>query len=226
MNRPTVEGVRRNPLWFWCQVLLRIFFVGWLRYRAHGVRHVPGAGAALLVANHQSFLDPLLVGLPLARPVSYLARDSLFRVPIIGWILRHAYVIPISRERVGGEAFRRAVERLERGFLVGVFPEGTRTPDGRMRPFKPGFLAILRRAEVPVIPVGIAGAFDAFPRGSYRIAAAPVTVVFGEPITVSRSEAGDRQVQTALVCRIEDAVRRCQQQAERLLRERNGGADF
>lgn len=225
MNRQVQEGVRRNGLWFTCQALLRIVFTGALRYRAFGVRNVPRAGPALLVANHQSFLDPLLAGLPLPRPVSYLARDSLFDVPLIGWVLRNAYVVPISRERAGSGSVRMAVERLERGFLVGVFPEGTRTPDGRMGAFKPGFLAILRRANVPVIPVGIAGAFDSLPRGAWCVRAAPVAVVFGRPIAIEDALLRDRLAQQAIVGRLEDAVRGCQYQAEQRRRELCGGGD-
>ncbi|MDB5335676.1 MAG: phospholipid/glycerol acyltransferase, partial [Planctomycetaceae bacterium] len=76
----------------------RVFFALWLRYRARGLEHIPATGGGLVLANHLSFLDPLMIGLPLNRPISYLARDSLFRVPAIGWLLRRTYVKPISRE--------------------------------------------------------------------------------------------------------------------------------
>src|SRR5205809_1013122 len=85
---------RRNWVWWSFQVVLRLFFAVWLRYRARGHQQLAGCGGMLLVINHQSFLDPLLVALPLTRPVSFLARVSLFRVPVVGWVLRNTYVFP------------------------------------------------------------------------------------------------------------------------------------
>jgi 1-acyl-sn-glycerol-3-phosphate acyltransferase len=173
----------RNRVWRGFQFVMQNVFAFWLRYRARGLENLP-QGAALLVSNHQSFLDPLLVGLPLQRPVSFLARDTLFKVPVIGWILRSTYVMPIRRESAGTESLRVSLKRLEEGYLVGVFPEGTRTRDGRLGVMKPGFVALVRRADVPVIPVAISGAFEAMPRGSFFLRPRSVRVVFGRPITV------------------------------------------
>jgi 1-acyl-sn-glycerol-3-phosphate acyltransferase len=174
-------GQRRNLIWRIIQFILQNVFAFWLKYRARGLENLP-AGPALLIANHQSFLDPLLVGLPLRRPVSYLARDSLFRVPVIGAILRATYVMPIRRDAAGSESLRLSLKRLEEGFLVGVFPEGTRTRDGRLGALKPGFVALVRRASVPVVPVAISGAFQALPRGAFFLRPRPVRVVFGRPL--------------------------------------------
>ncbi|HEX6984442.1 MAG TPA: lysophospholipid acyltransferase family protein [Planctomycetaceae bacterium] len=177
---PLPRPDRRNLPWFASQVLLRLLFAVWNGYRARGFERIaPGGG--LLLINHQSFLDPTLVGLPLSRPVSYLARDSLFRVPVLGPFLRAVYVMPINREAAGTESIREAIRRMRHGFLVGIFPEGTRTVDGTLGEFKPGFVALVRRAGVPVYPVGIAGAFDALPKGARWLRPRPVRVVFGEP---------------------------------------------
>ena len=127
--------------------------------------------------------DPaLLVGVPLWRPVSYLARENLFRVPLVGWILRHTYVVPINRESAGTGSIREMIARLKAGFWVGIFPEGTRSPDGALGEIKPGFLALLRRADVPVCPVGIAGANEALSRSAWFLRPTKVRVVFGTPI--------------------------------------------
>ena len=174
----------RNWIWRIVQLILQNVFVSWFRYRARGQEHLPESGALLLI-NHQSYLDPLLVGLPLRRPVSYLARDNLFRVPIVGWILKNTYVMPIRREAAGTESIRKSIERLQQGYYVGIFPEGTRTRDGRISPLKPGFVALVRRTDVPVIPVGIAGAHQAFPKGSWWMKPLPIRVVFGPPISAS-----------------------------------------
>lgn len=174
---------RPNFVWAGCRFVLRLFFVFWLGYRARGMKKVPASGGGLLLINHQSFLDPLLAGAPLARPVSYIARDSLFPVPVIGWILRHTYVMPIHRESAGASVVKESVRRMRHGFLVGVFPEGTRSRDGSVGEMKPGFVSLVRRSDVPIYPVGIAGANEAMPPGVICPRPRRVRVVFGDPLT-------------------------------------------
>ncbi len=178
----TVDPRHRNWIWRSFQVLVQTVFVVWFRYRANGIDRLP-EGSALLLVNHQSFIDPLAVAVGMKRPVSFLARHNLFQVPVIGWILKNTHVMPIRRESAGTESIRLAVERLQQGFYVGLFPEGTRSRDGSLGEIKPGFLSILRRANVPIIPVGVAGAIDAFPRGAIFIRPFPVRVFFGDAIT-------------------------------------------
>lgn len=212
---PLLHPTRRNWVWASAQFLLRLVFTAWLRYRARGVEKIPASGGGLILANHQSFLDPFLVGLPLSRPVSYLARDSLFRVPVVGWILRKTYVIPINREAATTTSIKAAVERMRHGFLVGIFPEGTRSGDGTVGPFKPGFVALVRRGKVPVYPVGVAGAHEAMPRGRFLLRPRRVTVVFGDPLTpdeIARYSA--RGHEDALVALARNRVMACQREAE------------
>lgn len=184
--RTETQPERRNWVWFSIQAVLRLLFALWLRYRARGHDKITHRGGMLLIINHQSFLDPLLVGLPLSRPVSYVARENLFRVPIIGWILRHTYVLPINRDAAGASVLREMIARLKAGFWVGIFPEGTRSPDGNLGEIKPGFLAMLRRTDVPVCPVGIAGADRALGRHHKLPHFSTVRVVFGEPISAAQ----------------------------------------
>ncbi|MEX0700967.1 MAG: lysophospholipid acyltransferase family protein [Planctomycetales bacterium] len=209
------DPYRRNWVWFSFQVVLRLVFTIWLRYRARGTAKVPRAGGALLLINHQSFLDPLLVGLPLSRPVSYLARDSLFAAPVLGWILRNTYVLPIDRDSAGAGSIRIAIDRLRHGFLVGIFPEGTRTRDGSVGEFKPGFVALVRRAKLPVYPIGIAGAFEALPRQIFRLRFARVRVVFGDPFSpdeIERLASRGREAEFVRVVR--ERIVACQREAE------------
>ena len=98
--------------------------------RSEGRQHVPRSGPALLVANHQSFLDPLLVGLCSRRHLRFLARKSLFRHPGFAWLIRALNAVPIDQDGVGKEGIRIILEQLNAGQAVVVFPEGTRTPDG------------------------------------------------------------------------------------------------
>jgi 1-acyl-sn-glycerol-3-phosphate acyltransferase len=179
---------RRNAVWQTFQWICQNIFAFWLEFRARGIENLP-VGPALIIANHQSFLDPLLIGLPLRRPVCFLARDTLFKVPVIGWILQSTYVMPIRRESAGTESLRASLKRLEEGYLVGIFPEGTRSRDGRVGVMKPGFVALARRAQVPLIPVAVSGAFEAMPRGAIFLRPRRVRVVFGTPISVDELSA-------------------------------------
>ena len=181
VREPLPDPLRRNWIWFMLQQIFQTLFTVWFRYRAQGLEHLPESGALLLI-NHQSFLDPLLVGLPLRRPVSYLARENLFRVPVMGWLLKRTYVMPISRESAGTESLRESLRRMDHGFLVGIFPEGTRTLNGGLRELKPGFVALIRRTNVPVIPVGVAGAYEAFPRGAWLPRPSQIRIVYGPPL--------------------------------------------
>jgi len=163
------------PCWALCRT--------WLRVNCSGLENIDNTKGGLLLVNHQSFLDPLLAALWLTRPVSYLARDSLFKLPVLGWLLRGTYVIPISREAARGGSIRLALERLGQGFLIGIFPEGTRSSGTEVRVFRPGFLALVRRTNQPVYPVGIVGADRVMPRGAWFIRPGKIQVVYGTPFT-------------------------------------------
>lgn len=158
------------PLWyralmhrFWyppVSTLMTLLF----SVRTWGWQHVPMDGGLLVVANHQSFFDPVLVGMALRRRLSYLARKTLFRNPFFAWLIQSFGTIPIDQEKPSLEGIRSALELLRRQEAVVLFPEGERTPHGQMLPLKPGVALLVRRGQVPVLPVGIAGAYDIWPR--------------------------------------------------------------
>ena len=130
--------------------------------RLAGQRNLP-PGPALLVANHQSFFDPLLIGLAARRPRIYLARKTLFRNRFFAAMIRSLNAVPIDQEGVGKDGIRAILEQLQLGKAVVVFPEGSRTADGLMAPLRPGIHLLIKRTRVPIIPVGIAGGYDAWP---------------------------------------------------------------
>lgn len=215
-NRVAQHPTRRNVYWLTIQFFLRLVFGVWLRYRARGIGNVAREGGGLILVNHQSFLDPLLVGVPLQRPISFLARDSLFPVPFVGWILRNTYVMPINRDAASTASIRHAIRRVNDGFLVGIFPEGTRSTDGDVGEFKPGFISLIRRIRQPVYPVGIAGAHEAMPRrGILRLCSRKVHVVFGEPLCPDRlAKLSQKGEEAALIEFARSAVVTCQHEAE------------
>ncbi|MCA9063266.1 MAG: 1-acyl-sn-glycerol-3-phosphate acyltransferase [Planctomycetaceae bacterium] len=197
----------------------------WIRAGVSGQEHIDNTRGGLFLVNHQSFLDPLFAAVFLTRPVSYLARDSLFRVPVLGAILRSTNVIPISREAVRSGSIRTAIENLEQGFLVGIFPEGTRSSGDAPGRFRPGFLALIRRSNTPVYPVGIAGADRILPKGSWFIRPRRVEIVYGAPLSeqqleVLRSEKDERE----LADFARSLVAECQRQAAGRLKSRRSGS--
>jgi len=132
--------------------------------RCHGREKVPRTGGGLMLSNHQSNLDPVLIGLASDRRLNYVARKTLFRFAPFRWLINSLDAIAIDREGLGLEGLKEMLKRLQRGEIVLLFPEGTRTPDGEVHPIKPGFCAVARRAGVPIIPVAMDGAFDSWPR--------------------------------------------------------------
>lgn len=162
---------------------LRIFFPVVLQIRAHGRKNVPSEGAVIITANHQSFLDPTLVGTCLNRPVHYMARKSLFvRFRPFGWLISALHAFPVDREGGNLSAVRETLRRLKSGAVVLGFPEGTRTQGGEMGDFKAGIFMIAVRSGAPVVPAAIAGARDAWPRNAILPRPAVVHVAFGRPL--------------------------------------------
>jgi 1-acyl-sn-glycerol-3-phosphate acyltransferase len=118
--------------------------------------------------------------------MNYLARDTLFRVPILSQLITFLDAIPIDREGGGLAGLKETLRRLKAGELVLIFPEGTRTHDGEVAPLKPGFIAVARRSRVALIPVGLDGAYQAWPRTSRFPSFGRIAVVIGEPITAEQ----------------------------------------
>jgi len=154
------------------------FYFNW---RASGLENVPPAGGVLLVSNHASHLDVFFLGIPLTRPLNYMARSSLFK-PLLGPLIRSVGGFPIEREGRGVAGFKETLKRLHAGSMVVMFPEGTRTRDGRMGPIKQGIAGLAGRAGCPILPVGIAGTFEALPRNRVIPRRHPIWIHYGKPI--------------------------------------------
>ncbi|HUF07399.1 MAG TPA: lysophospholipid acyltransferase family protein [Candidatus Binatia bacterium] len=177
---------------------LIIWFLGGARI--DGIERVPRSGAFLLVANHCSQLDPPLLGwatgYQVDRIVHFMAKDEMRRWPVIGWLADRAGVFFVRRGERDRAAQRLALDLLAEGRPVGVFPEGTRSRDGRMRAARPGAALLAMRSGVPIVPVGIAGTHRLFsgrlPRRS------KVTFRIGEPFTLPHQPTGrlDREALT------------------------------
>jgi 1-acyl-sn-glycerol-3-phosphate acyltransferase len=173
--------------------------------RGEGHDRLPG-GPFILAANHASMLDWLFVARFVARPVRFVLSREFFDQRGVTWAYRSLGVIPIRDGAVELSAVRQLLATLRRGEIVGVFPEGRITRDGALAPGEPGVVAIAARAGVPIVPAGVHGAFEAFPRAARVPRPRPVRVRFGAPITVPRSAATDRDEQRAALTHLMQTI--------------------
>lgn len=154
----------------------------YLRGRIYGAKKVPLAGPLIVVANHASNLDPVLLANCIRRPVSFMAKESLFEVPVLAPAIRAYGAYPVKRGAADRSAIRAALKQLESGWAVGIFVQGVRTSDGRISSPKLGAAMIAAKAQVPLLPVSLWGTEKILNKGSVLPKPSPVTVRIGEPI--------------------------------------------
>lgn len=166
-------------------VRLGLKLVG-VRVLVAGIENVP-AGVCIFAANHISTIDPLAFIPAIPRRVAILVKKELFRIPFLGPAMRLADFVAVDRgdREAAAASVDLAVEYLKQGTSFAVYPEGTRSPDGRLRPFKKGTFLMAIQAGVPVVPVSIAGAQKVMPKGSRVIHGGDVTVRFGPPVNAA-----------------------------------------
>jgi 1-acyl-sn-glycerol-3-phosphate acyltransferase len=178
--------------------------------RHSGQKNIPSQGGVLVVPNHQSHLDPPLVGMACRRHMNYLARETLFDFAPFAWLIRSINAIPIDREGFGIAGIKESLRRLKRGEMVLIFPEGTRTPDGQVKQFRPGFTSLAVRSRAAILPVAIAGAFQCWPKTRTFPRPGKIRVHYGRPILPQEYEGLNEQ---ELVNLVENRVRQCQAEA-------------
>ena len=172
-------------LWKLAQGLCRIVTSVVFDLKVYGARNVPQTGGVLIVTNHESHLDPVLIGVQLRRPMSYLAKSELFVNPFFGWLIRSLYAFPVKQGAGDVGAMKETINRLKEGHVLNIFPEGSRSPDGNFLPVAAGAALVVRRAGVPVVPCVIEGSFEAMPRGKKLPVAKPIRVMYGKPIDMT-----------------------------------------
>jgi 1-acyl-sn-glycerol-3-phosphate acyltransferase len=180
--------------------------------------NVPGAeglrGGTMFVANHQSFMDPMLVGQAVPRSMSFLARSTLFEVPVFGSLIRAVNAHPVKRGAADADALKTVIRLLRAGESVLMFPEGTRTRDGALGEFKSGAASIAIRCRVPVLPVAIEGAYECWPRTRALPRPARAAVAYGEPRPTDGADADE------LTQQLKDDIEKMQRRLRALLGRR------
>lgn len=154
---------------------------GFTDFRVIGAEHLHFPGPALIACNHVSFLDPPFVGQAFDEAIHYFARKTLFDHPLAGWVLRRWQAIPIDRDKPDTSSLKQTIRLLREGKKVLIFPEGTRSPTGGLQSAEAGVGLFIAKSQAPVLPVRLFGTYECFPRGSWFIKPAKVTLVVGEP---------------------------------------------
>ena len=176
-----------KPLYWFCYTLsgaiARIAF----QYRAYGQENIIEEGPAIMAANHQSYLDPPLVGITCRNELHFLARKTLFEKRLLGPLISRVNALPVDLSRGDLTAFRAVVKLLKEGHRTVIFPEGTRSLNGEIQQARPGIGMIIAKTLAPVVPVRIFGSFEAWPKGG-KIRPRPITVVVGKPIHFQKED--------------------------------------
>ena len=168
----------------------------YLRGRIYGARKVPMQGPLIVVANHASNLDPPLLSNCMRRPVSFMAKDSLFKVPVLAPAIRAYGAYPVKRGSADRSAIRSAIAQLNQGWAVGIFLQGVRTPTGRVTSPKLGAAMIAAKTQVPLLPVCLWGTENVMGKGTSFPKPNPVTVRIGDlvPPPIPKNKAALQEV--------------------------------
>ncbi|SHF03624.1 lysophospholipid acyltransferase family protein [Desulforamulus putei] len=155
------------------RVIIRGMLLVWRRWQVIGLEHLPASGGVVVVANHVSNLDPVVLGCALTRRIHFMAKAQLFKVPVLATIITMLGAFPVNREKSDRHAIRKALELLQSGNMVGVFPEGTRSKTGELQKPHIGAAMLAVKADVPILPVALKGTRGMFDK---------ITVIIGEPV--------------------------------------------
>jgi 1-acyl-sn-glycerol-3-phosphate acyltransferase len=185
-----------------CRLLLTIFY----DYKAYGLRNVPRTGGCLTVANHESYLDPVLVGLQIPRVMAFMAKSELFENGIFGWYIRQLNAFPVRQGKGDIGAVRETIEILRNGNILNIFPEGSRTEDGKLQKIQSGSSLVIRKAAVPVVPAIIEGSYECWPRGRKLPRTGRIRVIYGPPMILHDLKPAE------ITARIQSAFEHLQQQ--------------
>jgi 1-acyl-sn-glycerol-3-phosphate acyltransferase len=163
-------------------ICFRALYATYFRWRVYGAENVPLQGGVILASNHASYLDPPLVGSGLKRGINYMARESLFRFPIMGSVLRSWSAVPVDRDGGGAKGLKMILDRLLAGGGIILFPEGTRTKDGQLQPARSGIGLTVIKSTAPVVPVRVFGTYEAYGRHLKFPRPHRVIVKYGRPL--------------------------------------------
>jgi len=175
------KGVIYSLLWNIIKMAARLY----LRLEVIGVENIPEKGGVILAPNHPSDMDSFILGASISRPLNTMGKVELFSKPLIGRFFRMLGAFPVNRGAIDSEAIKIAVDRLKKGNVIDIYPEGTVSRDGSLQSPKYGVGLIALMSQVPVVPVAIIGLCKVYPKGSRFPKPHKVKIVFGSPLIFS-----------------------------------------
>ena len=174
-----------KTLYSFCKTLLYYFFTVFFRFKIIGAEHIPASGGAVIAANHLSLWDPPVIGAACTRPINFMAKEELFAISILKWIITRLKAFPVRRGTADRTAIKHAISLLKNGEILGVFPEGTRSTTGELGKPEPGIAMIVLKAGVPIVPAAIIGTNKVFTDGCIF----PQFIIkFGKPIIITEEK--------------------------------------
>lgn len=195
------------------RVSLRILYRLTGGLEVSGGENTPPEGPLIVASNHASFWDPMIMGAAFDRPLHFMARKTLFDVPIFGFLIRQTLAFPLNREGDSREAIRAFGTLLDKGSAVLIFPEGTRSPDGALGEIKSGVGMIAVRNQAPVLPVYIWGSHQSWPRGRTFPRPHRFKVVIGPVIAAADANADRKEEQKRILSEVDQALHRLEAEA-------------
>ncbi len=197
-------------LYSFFKLLGEVIFGFYYRVRRFGLDSLPKEGPLILASNHISYMDPLLIGLTFPRQIIWMMLESIYRRPVINFICRKASVIPVRRNSRDLQALKRAIGVVKRGFVLGVFPEGRMSRDGKLQSaFGEGAAMISLKTGAPILPAAIVGSYHSFPPEGKFPKPGKITVTYGAPLFFSRTEGKlDRKTVVEATERLRRAIER------------------
>jgi 1-acyl-sn-glycerol-3-phosphate acyltransferase len=205
-----MDGLKEKVIYYFFKVIFTIFYKILFRNEVKGKHNIPEAGGVIIAANHLSYLDPPLIGISMKRQAYYMAKESLFKNPLIGWFVR-SFSIPVDRESPKPSTIKEAVKLLKDGKVLVLFPEGGRSKDGDIGGGKRGVAMIAAMSKAPVVPTLIEGTDRALPKGARFLSPAKVRITFGKPMKI-KSDESTRDYQNRLTEEIMERIRQLKKQ--------------
>lgn len=199
-----------KPFFAFCRMVSRIIFLTYFRAQSFDAEKVPLEGRLILAGNHASFLDPPLIGCMIRRPVYFLARKSLFNLPVIRRSLRGMNAIPVDRDGRSGAGLKVALKTIEREQCLVLFPEGTRSLDGARQPVKSGLGMMVVKTKCRVSPARVSGTLEAYGRTLKFPRPKKVFVHYGDLLDftdlIEEAQSADNQRQKEIYQEISDTI--------------------
>ena len=213
-----------------CRSICYLVVILFWSLKIKGGNFVNHKGPLILAANHVSYLDPVIVGISVKRPIIFIAKKEVFDIPILSFILRKLGVIPVDKKNINPASVKKIITLLKKGHIIGIFPEGTRSLNGQLLKLNSGMIKIALQTNAPIIPIGINGTFDIYPPHA-KIPAffkrKNIYVNFGKPIHLDSSKRKDAEYLEESLQKIEQEIKELTQLSPKnKLYEKSGEVKF